>query len=76
MTMKVLNFPTMRVYVQCPFYEESRCLVTVNGFANNDDAPLIHTGFYVPRRGVEGGIAWEIDVLPRVQTMVEELDQE
>jgi hypothetical protein len=74
MTMKVVNYPNVTTYLQCEWFDDTRCLVTVNMFhkgAVGQTEPLLHTGFYVPRRGVEGGIAWDIDVLPKVQAMAE-----
>ena len=76
MTMKVVNFENFVVYLQVPFYDDNRCLVTASGFERNckaTDSPVLQHGWYVPRRNIEGGVAWDIDVLPRVQTMVERL---
>lgn len=60
-------------YVQCPFYDETRCLIALSVFpsgAKPNDKPVIGRGFYVPRRGV-GGISWDIDVVPIVRDYIQ-----
>lgn len=63
-----------RTFLQCPFYDDTRCLVTYSVFSvpsNSVDPPVFSGGFYVPLRGVEGGIAWDIDAIPAVEGLIE-----
>jgi hypothetical protein len=74
MTMKVMHTDTLTVYMQVIWFDSERCLVQIHGFPQGCDArtaPVISQGLYVPRRGVEGGVAWSIDVLPKVESLVE-----
>lgn len=60
-------------YVQCPFYDDEKCLITLSVFREGskaDDLPLIGEGFYVMRRG-EGGISWQGDVVPYVRRAIQ-----
>lgn len=63
-------------YCQVPFYDDGRCLVTYSVFAHPtrpDDAAVLSNGFYVHRRPVEGGVAWQVDVVPYLEGKIEEL---